>query len=885
MSLAPGVRLGPYTIAFKLGEGGMGEVYRGTDSRLGREVAIKILPVTSAASPGALARFEREGRAIASLNHANICTVFDVGTEGGHPYLVMELLSGASLQQVLGNGPLPMEALIEHAIALADALHAAHARGIIHRDLKPGNVFLTEQGTIKILDFGLAKAANDPAHDTPTIEAALTGPGTTLGTLAYMSPEQLRGDVVDARSDLFSLGLVLYEMATARRAFTGKTYPEVSASILHDEPTAPRSLRPDLPDTLDGIILKLLEKDRDLRYQSAADLRGDLKRLRRRDGQGAAAASRTVRPAPAAPMQSRSDAALAVGLARRHPALLAAVALAAFGGAASWWFFDRGETPRPGPELSIQPLTLNGRAGHATISPDGRFIAYVRRDGGESSLVVKQLSSNSEVVILPPSPGAIYDAPSVTPDGGFVDVLVRRRETPVARAVTLRVPFLGGAARRILEGAVSGISWSPDGQHMAFVQMDDAQATSLVVADPLGQNARAIVTRRPPSFFMNVHFSLGNGPASHPAWSADGRTIAVAGINVSSERVRDPGDVIEIDADSGAERGARRVQGLIWGLAYLDSGDLVVSYDEEASPMQWQWWLHRRGGQVTALTRSLNGFQGVQLTLDRTSGVATQTTRQSSIFMGETAGGAFTEVVAESSALSAFAMPDTSGHLFYTARVPGGWATFRHEPGSGSTLVAPDVWRAIPSPDRRFLIGRHSERGLIRMNTDGSGAEVILPDASSAPVTFTPDGAGFVYVSNRSGPQQPWLLPLSGGEARRLSEMSIDNTRLWLSRDGREVIFGTHAGTRICAFPTFDPCRAADVVAGPLSADGKTVIAMDPNDPRNILAQPIDGSTPRPLTRFTDKEVFDLSLSPDGRHLAITRVSRVSDVVLIKGLK
>ena len=231
MSLVPGTRLGPYIVASKLGEGGMGVLYRGTDTRLGREVAIKVLPVTAAVSPDALARFEREGRAIASLNHPNICMLFDVGTEGGQPYLVMELLSGASLHQVLATGPLPVGTLVEHATALADALHAAHARGIVHRDLKPANVFLTEQGAIKILDFGLAKAGSDAAHDTPTIEAALTGPGTTLGTLSYMSPEQLRGVVVDGRSDLFSLGLVFYEMATGRRAFTGSSLAEVSAAI------------------------------------------------------------------------------------------------------------------------------------------------------------------------------------------------------------------------------------------------------------------------------------------------------------------------------------------------------------------------------------------------------------------------------------------------------------------------------------------------------------------------------------------------------------------------------------------------------------------------------------------------------------------------------
>jgi Tol biopolymer transport system component len=384
---------------------------------------------------------------------------------------------------------------------------------------------------------------------------------------------------------------------------------------------------------------------------------------------------------------------------------------------------------------------------------------------------------------------------------------------------------------------------------------------------------------------MNVHFSMGNGPASHPAWSADGRTIAAAGINVSSERVRNPGDVVEVDADSGAERASRRIEGMVWGLAYLPSGDLIVSSDDPANPMLWQWSLHRRRGSPAALTRSLNGFQGVQLTLDRASGVATQTTRQSAIEVVEIAGGASRPVVVESGEQPGFATTDTRGNLYYTARVPAGWATFRHEPGAGSRLVSADMWRAVPSPDGSFLIGRHIDQGLMRINPDGSGATVILRDASSAPVAFTPDGAGFVYVSNRSGPQQPWLLPLSGGDARRLSDITIDNSRFWLSRDGRQVIFAARSGARICTFPDFGSCREAALVAGPLSADGKTVYAVDPSDPRNILAQPIDGSTPTPLTRFADKEIIDLRLSSDGMHIAVTRLTRLSDVVLIKGLK
>src|SRR5918996_611180 len=318
MGLAPGTQLGPYAVVSKLGDGGMGEVYRGTDTRLGREVAIKVLPATTQ-SPDALARFEREGRAIAALNHPNICTLYDVGTADGRPYLVMELLAGATLHQVLAARSLPIPALVDHAIALADALHAAHARGIVHRDLKPANILITDHGTLKILDFGLAKADSERQDETRMVDAALTGPGTTLGTLAYMSPEQVRGGALDARTDLFSLGLVLYEMSTGRRAFTGNTFGEVSASILHDDPPRPTTVRADLPQKLEEIILKLLEKDRDLRYQSAADLRSDLKRLKRVIEPSEAAPSSAPRTVATVPPPSSSDAALAIGLARRHP--------------------------------------------------------------------------------------------------------------------------------------------------------------------------------------------------------------------------------------------------------------------------------------------------------------------------------------------------------------------------------------------------------------------------------------------------------------------------------------------------------------------------------------------------------------------------------------
>jgi eukaryotic-like serine/threonine-protein kinase len=889
MNLDPGARLGPYEIVSKLGDGGMGVVYRGVDTRLGREVAIKVLAATTASLPEALARFEREGRAIASLNHPNICTLFDVGTANGHPYLVMELLEGSTLHQALTQGPLPIDAVVNYGIELADALRAAHTRGIIHRDLKPANVFLTTQDTIKILDFGLAKA-DGGRQDETRMDAGLTGPGATLGTVAYMSPEQLRGGALDVRTDLFSLGLVLYEMATGQRAFGGQTGAEVSGAILHAEPARPHSLRRELPEKLEEIILKALEKDRDLRYQSAADLRGDLRRLKRRDYTEPALAS-SARVVASAPPPSSSDAAVAMSLARRHPIALASLVLIALGAAGTGWWGTRREGAAPSAptsELSIQALTLDGQAGHATISPDGRFIAYVRRTGVQSSLVVKQLSSDSDVVILPPLTGVIYDAPSVTPDGGFIDVLVRRATAaaPIGDPAILRVPFLGGPPRRLLDGAISGIGWSPDGQRMAYLKFHPGtQLTSLIIADPQGQNARVLATRDAPSRFGSVLNNLGKGPPSRPSWSTDGRFIALAGLNLSPERFRDPSELIEIDAGSGAERVLRRIEGWISEVAYLDTDSLVVSVANlEKEPFQWR--LYPRNGSAAALTRGLNDIQGIQLTANRTAGVATQTIARSSIVVGPAAGGTFSEVVAESGAQPWSAVFDSRGNLVYTARAPSGWAAFRSDGArGGGAMMAADVLETIPSPDATFVIGRRPAGGLVRVNADGSGTMVILQGASAFPRAFTPDGAGLVYISNQSGPQQPWLLPLPGGEPRRLSEIFVGNGQLWLSRDGRRVILLTSARTRLCVFPTFDSCQVLNVTAGPLSADGKTVFAVDPNDPRNIIAQPIDGGTPTPLTHFTDKVIDELSLSPDGSRIAITRTSRVSDVVLIKGLK
>jgi eukaryotic-like serine/threonine-protein kinase len=474
-----------YCILEKLGSGGMGVLFKAEDTKLGRFVALKFLPKALAEDPLALERFEREARAASALDHPNICTVHEFGEHDGQPFIAMQFLQGQTLKDRIAGPMFKANDLLDLGIQVADGLEAAHAKGIVHRDIKPANVFITTSGQAKILDFGLAKLARVGAglvparvhpHGTPLPQAStaaieedsLTNPGAVFGTVGYMSPEQARGESLDPRTDLFSFGAVLYEMATGRLPFQGSSAAEVFAEILHSSPKPILDSNPNLPPALEGVVNKALEKDRDLRYQHASEMKADLKRLRR-DSESGRATGRlgsTTKESGSAPARSRHHP-LAWGAAVAVIALLLA-GLVVF----------RSQQKRPiAPSEWVQLTNFTDSATSPALSPDGRMLAFIRGPDtffGFGQIYVKMLPGGEPVQLTHDSPAKIVMSPVFSPDGS------RIAYTVVPSFDTWVVPVLGGEPRQMLPNA-SGLIWI-DGQHLMFSEIKSGLHMAVVTS-------------------------------------------------------------------------------------------------------------------------------------------------------------------------------------------------------------------------------------------------------------------------------------------------------------------------------------------------------------------------------------------------------------------
>ena len=915
-----GRRISHYRILQLLGGGGMGVVYQAEDLKLGRRVAIKFLPAEMASDPRAFDRMEREARAASALEHPNICPIYELGEHEGQPFIVMQLLEGQTLREWIEasadlNTGERLRTLLLLGTQIADGLQTAHQKGIIHRDIKPANIFITTRDEAKILDFGVAKflgATDDlsggalPADGIPRETStgqnqALTQTGASMGTPRYASPEQVRGEKLDARTDLFSFGLVLYETATGDQAFTGKSATEIRGAVIN-QPTVPvRQLHPELPAELERIISKALEKERELRYQTAADLRDDLKGLLREMDSGLAAA------------ETPADSSGTLAITQQHKLGVVASALIALAVLMAAGFGVYSLVTRTGPQpfkdFTVTQITNTGRAGLAAISPDGKYVLHLQNDNGMQSLRLRNIATGSDTQIIAPTPTR-YKSLIFSPDGNYV-YFCRLINSTGSDWDVYRMPVLGGIPQLIARDVDSDITFSPDARHMAYVRANDPEIGKYrLLSANLDGNAETVLA------IENIE---GVGNEAYPpfaAWSGDGKEIAYSYAKMADQ----PGVIKTLDLSSKRLSVLERISNsLTFELCWHPRRQWLMLLLAEKGPNFASPQIAAvsvKDGKLYPVTRDTNSYSTLTLSADgKTAATVQVKVTQTLDLLPGIGNDAQTATVPDSQIEDVSAFDWTTDEKLIVS--DGSQLLRVGRDGVKETTLTSDPRAAVLSVVRcsnNYVLvdwayhGGRDGRTVWRINSDGSDPKELSNGSYDVAPACSPDGKWAYYVD---GLRTLMRVPVDGGPPEIVPGSKVPNSDRLLgsgdfSPDGRRMVVlvdtydpNTQRGLPKLAIIDLDSASASvprllnphpGIVAGSLSTggarfgpDGNSVVYVTrENGIGNLWMQPLDGTLGHQITTFTSGLITGFRWSPDRKTLAVMRANNTSDVVVLR---
>ena len=897
--LKSGQTISHYRILSLLGEGGMGKVYLTEDTKLKRKVALKVLATGNSGNDEACRRLLREAQAAAALDHPNICAIYEVDQESDRSYIGMQYIEGETLEARMAIQRLSLNDSLNIASQIADALAEAHAHNIIHRDIKPSNIMLTSRGQVKVLDFGLAKTASAALigpNEAETKRMSST-PGIILGTVPYMSPEQLRGESVDLRTDIFSFGVVVYEMLSGRRAFACDSDAETIGAILHQQPRELLSIDPTIPKVMEDIVGRCLAKDSEQRYQNMHQVVRDLNAARNDEVDPAEAAAEPT--AEVAHTNFRKTAFGVVLTARptsgrqyltskikRHKrgvvVALGAVIIAIAALSVGWHKFARGgqlglKPAAPFQTMKITRLTSTGKSTVAAISPDGKYVVHAVDDGARQSLWMRQVTNFSNVQIVPPA-DVEYGGLTFSPDGNYIYYVASEKN---AESALYQMPVLGGTSRRLLTDIDTRITFSPDGKQFAFARGYPEQTElALMVASADGTQERILATRRD-----------ARGGPWEPAWSPDGKVIVSGSGSMCANGYI---SVVEVRTDDGA---VRQITSKCWWkigqMAWLKDGHglIMTASEQESSPSQI-WFLSYPDGETHRITNDLTDYVSVGLTADSTALVAVQAATFSNVWVAPNGD-------ASRAVQITFSKFDGSGGLSWT---PQSRIVFESSASGDSELWIVDAdgnnateltageghnVHPVVSPDGTHIIfhsNRAGHNNIWRMDIDGRNLKQLTNGPGEQLPDCSPDGKWVVYNSVAPSKHLLWKVPFDGGEAVQLTDRA--SFMPMVSPDGKLIAcYYNDDGWKAAVIPFKGgrPTQTFDIsVPFSWTPDGHALAYVDRRNLSSIWSVSVTGGLPKLLTDFKAGRIFNFAWSRDGKHLALARGDTTSDVVLIR---